>query len=141
MTQQYQRGLQELRRINPDHADESIEELKRICPDLAEYFVTFGFGEVYSRPALDAKTKALVAIGSLTALGYCEGFLKTHVQGAIHAGCSREEILEVVIQSIVFIGFPAALAALRIVTEAFATNTTSHKTPNMGRGRKSKSMP
>lgn len=126
MSQQYQRGLQELRKINPN-ADASIEELKRVCPDLAEYFVTFGFGEIYSRPVLDAKTKALVAIGSLVALGYCEGFLRTHVQGALHAGCTREEIQEVIIQNIIFTGFPTALVGLRIVTEAFGSALTKER--------------
>jgi 4-carboxymuconolactone decarboxylase len=129
MNQQYQRGLQELQKINPSHALQSVEELKRISPDIAEYFVSFGHGEIYSRNILDPKTKALVVVASLIGLGNCDGYLQTQVLGALHAGCTREQIVEVALQNIQLIGFPNTLLALKNIQEAFASESSQDHPP------------
>ncbi len=127
MSEQFKRGLKELIRIDPEHGEASIEELQRLCPDFAEYFVTMAFGEIYSRDALDAKTKALVSIANLVALGHCDGFLRTQILGAKNAGCSRDEVIEVMIQSIIYSGFPKALLGLKMAVEVFARAAPASK--------------
>ena len=119
MSENYRRGLKEITRIDPKRGAELVRELKKISPDFAEYFVEFAFGTVYARDVLDPKTKELVAIASLTVIGHCQNHLRTHIAAAFRAGCTKEEIVEVIIQSAVYVGFPSALSALKLVKDFF----------------------
>ena len=122
MSELYRRGLKEITRIDPEGGADFIEELRKASPDLSEYFVEFGFGEIYARDVLDAKTKALIAISSLVCIGHCQSHLKILILGAIRAECSKEEIIETIIQSVAHVGFPSALLAMKTAAEAFRSN-------------------
>ncbi len=119
MSELYRRGLKEITRIDPERGAELVRELKKISPDFAEYFVEFAFGTIYARDVLDPKTKELIAIASLAAIGHCQNHLRTHISAAFRAGCTKEEIVEVIIQSAVYVGFPSALSALKLVKDFF----------------------
>jgi 4-carboxymuconolactone decarboxylase len=119
MSRPYQKGLEEISRIDPEYGPAFVKELEQLSPDFADYFVEFAFGRVYARSALEPKCKELLAIAYLTALGHGSAHLKLHISGALHAGCSREQITEVVIQSVIYVGFMRALAALHLVKEVF----------------------
>jgi 4-carboxymuconolactone decarboxylase len=93
--------------------------LEATSPDLARLLVEFPFGEIYSRPGLDLKTRELAVIAALAALGNARPQLKMHIHGAINVGCTRTEILEVLLMMTVFAGFPAALNAMDAAREAF----------------------
>jgi 4-carboxymuconolactone decarboxylase len=97
-----------------------IEALAPIAPDFARYLIEFPFGDIYSRPALDLKTREIATIAALAALGNAQPQLKVHIEGALNVGCSREEIVEVFMQMAVYAGFPAALNALFAAREVFA---------------------
>ncbi len=139
MSEQYKRGLKELLRIDSEHGEESIEELKRISPDFAEYFVSFNAGEIRAREVLDGRAKTLIAMINLVALGHCDGFLRTEIKGARGAGWSREEIIEVMIQCIVYLGFPKALLGLKMAVEVFAKEKPPASPKSKGKVAKSKS--
>jgi 4-carboxymuconolactone decarboxylase len=119
MSKLYRKGLEEIRRIDPECGPAFVNELEQLSPDFADYFVEFAFGRVYARTTLEPKCKELLAIAYLTALGHGSAHLKLHISGAVHAGCSREEITEVVIQSVIYVGFMRTLAALHLVKEVF----------------------
>ena len=89
-----------------------IAALADIAPDLGKYVIEFGFGDVYSRPGLDVKSRELATIAALTALGHAQPQLAVHLHAALNVGCSREEIIEVIIQMALYAGFPAALNAM-----------------------------
>jgi 4-carboxymuconolactone decarboxylase len=95
--------------------------LQDLAPDLARYIIEFGFGDVYARGVLTLKEREIATVAALTALGTAQPQLRVHLHGALNVGCSREEIVEVLIQMAVYAGFPAALngmAALReVLTE------------------------
>jgi 4-carboxymuconolactone decarboxylase len=93
--------------------------LEVTSPDLARLLVEFPFGEIYSRPGLDLKTRELAVIAALAALGNARPQLKMHIHGALNVGCTRTEILEVLLMMTVFAGFPAALNAMDAAREAF----------------------
>lgn len=93
--------------------------LEATSPDLARLLVEFPFGEIYSRPGLDLKTRELAVIAALAALGNARPQLKMHIHGALNVGCTRAEILEVLLMMTVFAGFPAALNAMDAAREAF----------------------
>lgn len=118
--ERYKRGLKKLAEIDGDAGQKVIEALKDISPDLAQYTIEFPFGDIYSRPGLDLKSREIATIAALTALGNAVPQLKVHLHAALNVGCSQEEIKEVIIQMAVYAGFPAALNAMLLAKEVFA---------------------
>ena len=121
MSNRYQRGLEKLEEIDAEQGDRVIASLADIAPDFARYVVEFPFGDIYSRPGLDLRTRELVTVAALTAMGTAPGQLRIHIHGALNVGCSRTEILEAIIHMVVFAGFPAALNGLAAAREVFAS--------------------
>jgi 4-carboxymuconolactone decarboxylase len=119
MPDAYLKGLQEITSIDPECGPAFVEELKNISPDFAEYFVGFAFGKIHARTVFDSKLKELIAIATLIALGESKSYLPLRIQAARRAGCSKEEIIEVIIQGIGHVGFTKALIALHLVKEAY----------------------
>lgn len=119
-TARFQQGWQQLNAIDGAAGAQVIASLQDIAPDLARYVIEFPFGDIYSRPGLDLKSREIATIAALTALGNAKPQLKVHLQAALNVGCSREEIIEVVIQMAVYAGFPAALNGMTAVKEVFA---------------------
>ena len=78
-----------------------------------------GFGDIYSRPQLDLRTREIATIASLATLGCAQPQLKVHIEAALNVGCTREEIVEVFMQMALYAGFPAALNALFAAREIF----------------------
>ncbi len=115
----YERGLKKLNEIDAKVGEQLIERLKDISPDLARYIIEFPFGDVYSRPGLDLRSREIVTIAALTALGNAVSQLKVHINGALNVGVSPQEIIEIIIQMAVYAGFPAALNAMYAAKEVF----------------------
>ena len=120
--ERYQRGLEKLAEIDGQQGQKVIDSLADIAPDFAQYLIEFPFGDIYSRPGLDLRTRELVTVAALTALGNAAPQLKVHLHAALNVGCSREEIVEVIIQMAVYAGFPAALNGLFAAKEVFGSN-------------------
>lgn len=115
----YKRGLEKLEEISPGAAARTAESLNDIAPDMVRYLMEFVFGEISSRPGLDMKAREITAVASLATLGTAPNQLKVHIKGALNCGCSRDEIVEVLMQVLVYAGFPAALTGLRLAKEVF----------------------
>ncbi len=81
-------------------------------PDLAELITRVAYDEVFARPGLDLRTRELLAVAILTALGEVDQ-LPTHLRGALLVGASEEELRETLIHTAMFAGFPRSLAAMR----------------------------
>lgn len=119
MKDRYDLGLKKLKEIDGDAGEKVIESLKDIAPDLAKYTIEFPFGDIYSRPNLDLKSREIATVAALTALGNAEPQLKVHINAALNVGCSKEEIIEIIIQMAVYAGFPAALNGMFAAKEIF----------------------
>ncbi|HIQ42031.1 MAG TPA: carboxymuconolactone decarboxylase family protein [Pseudomonas oleovorans] len=115
----YQRGLDKLKEIDGEAGERVVESLVGIAPDFARYLVEFPFGDIYSRPGLDLKSREIAVVAALTALGNAAPQLKVHVHGALNVGVSRTEIVETMMQMAVYAGFPAALNGLAVAREVF----------------------
>ena len=115
----YQRGWEKLKEVDGEAGERVIESLKDIAPDFARYLIEFPFGDIYSRPALDLKSREIAVVAALTALGHAAPQLKVHIHGALNVGCTRQEVVEVIIQMAVYAGFPAALNGLFAAKEVF----------------------
>lgn len=100
--------------------DHALKGLAATSPDLVRCLVELPFGDIYPRTGLDLKTREMLTAAALTVLGYAQSELKEHIRGALTVGCSREEILEIILQMAVYAGFPAALEAVKTAADAFA---------------------
>jgi 4-carboxymuconolactone decarboxylase len=121
----FERGLAKLREIDGEAGQRVIEALKDIAPDLARYTIEFPFGDIYQRPGLDLRSREIATVAALTALGTAQPQLKVHIHGALNVGCTRTEIVEIVIQMAVYAGFPAALNGMFAAQEVFAERDTN----------------
>lgn len=116
----YERGRQKMKEINSEAANLVVESLKDIAPDMARYVIEFPFGDVLSRPGLDLKAREIATVAALTALGNAAPQLKFHIHAALNVGCTREEVVEILIQMAVYAGFPASLNGIFLAKEVFA---------------------
>lgn len=119
-SERYQQGWQKLKEIDGKAGEKVIDSLQNIAPDLARYVIEFPFGDIYSRPGLDLKSREIATVAALTALGNAQPQLKVHIHAALNVGCTPEEIVELVMQMSVYAGFPAALNGMTIVKQVFA---------------------
>ncbi|MBM7783946.1 carboxymuconolactone decarboxylase family protein [Tenggerimyces flavus] len=116
----YAHGFEVLKSIDGEAGERVVESLQDVNPELAHQVVAWGFGEIYSRPALQPRDRQLVTIGMLTALGGCEPQLEVHVNAALNVGLTAEEIVEAMLHSAGYCGFPRALNATFVAKKVFA---------------------
>ena len=116
----FERGLKKLAEVDGAAGERVINSLRDIAPDFARYLVEFPFGDIYSRPGLDLKTREIATISALTALGNASPQLKVHIHAALNVGSTKEEIVETIMQMAVYAGFPAALNGLFAARDVFA---------------------
>jgi 4-carboxymuconolactone decarboxylase len=120
MTEAYERGLQTRREILGDaHADRVAATLDDVTTPFQDLVTRYGWGEVWSRPGLDRRTRSMITLAMLTALNRPHA-LRLHLKGALNNGVSREEIVEVLLQAAVYCGAPAAEEGIRLAREVFA---------------------
>jgi 4-carboxymuconolactone decarboxylase len=115
----YRRGWEKLKEIDGEAGERVIASLQDIAPGLARYTIEFPFGDIYSRPGLDLKSREIATVAALTALGNAASQLQVHIHAALNVGCTRTEIVKVIIQMAVYAGFPAALNVMFAAREVF----------------------
>ncbi|EGM68136.1 carboxymuconolactone decarboxylase family protein [Shewanella sp. HN-41] len=121
----YVQGLAKLTEIDGEAGEKVIGSLANICPDLGKYIIEYPFGDIYQREGLDLRTRELVTVAALTALGHCQPQLNVHINGALNVGCAPQEIVEVILQMSVYAGFPAALNGMFVAKSVFAERELS----------------
>ena len=125
--QRYQKGWKTLKKINSQSGERILKSLKDISPDMARFVIEFPYGDIYSRPGLNIKTRELITIASLTTLGFATEQLKAHIHNALNAGCKESEIVETIMQMSVYAGFPAALGGLSAAKQVFSERKSLKK--------------
>jgi 4-carboxymuconolactone decarboxylase len=118
----YIRGLQQLEAIDGEAGTRVIDSLADIAPDFARYLIEFPFGDIYSRPGLDLRSREIAVVAALTAMGHATPQLKVHIGAAINVGVTQNEVVEIIMQMAVYAGFPAALNGLFAAKEVFAAH-------------------
>lgn len=93
----------------------------KLAPDFFRYVAETAFGMIWSRPGLAIRDRSLVTVSQLAALGKSEE-LRAHLVGARNVGLSREELVEVLMQTAVYAGVPAAVEALRVAADVLGTD-------------------
>ena len=98
------------------HVDRAAAATTEVTADFQNLVTRYAWGEVWSRPGLARRDRSIAVLSSLIALRHWEEFAM-HVRAAITNGLTREEIVEVVLQSAVYAGVPSANHAFSIVNE------------------------
>lgn len=121
----YNRGMALLQKTQGENAGKFLKSLENIAPDLGRYAAEFAFGDIFSRPGLELKTREMISVAALTALGTAGPQLRAHIAAALRVGCTQQEIVEIIMQMAVYAGFPAALNGIQAAREVFAENTAT----------------
>ena len=118
-TDLFEKGL-EVRRavLGKDFVDKSISDADDFTRPLQELITEYCWGSVWARPGLPRKTRSLINLAMLTALNRPHE-VKLHLRGALNNGCSKEEIMEVFLQTAIYCGVPAAVDSFRTAKEFF----------------------
>jgi 4-carboxymuconolactone decarboxylase len=126
-TKRFAKGL-EVRRavLGADHVDKSLASVTDFMVDFQKLVTEYCWGEIWTRPGLDRKTRSMLNLAMLTALNRPHE-LRLHVRGALTNGLSRNEIKEIMLQACIYCGIPAGLDAFRVAAEVFAAVEAEEK--------------
>lgn len=118
--QRYQQGIEVRRAVLGDsHVDRSLSQLTPLNEEFQDFISRYAWGEIWTRPGLARHTCSLITIAMLIALNR-EAELRMHLKAAVNNGVTREEIKEVLMQSALYCGLPAANSAFHLAAEVFA---------------------
>jgi 4-carboxymuconolactone decarboxylase len=120
MSDSYERGL-EVRRavLGDEHVDRAIARTTDFTADFQDLITRYAWGEIWTRPGLDRRTRSCITLTALVAGGH-EHELPLHIRAALRNGLTPEEIKEVLLQTAIYCGVPAANAAFAIAQEVLA---------------------
>ena len=108
-------------RLHGGHSGEQLAESRQdICPDFLTMTMQWAFAGVLDRPGLDLATRELVVIACCVTQGYLLPQLRAHIEAALVAGASREQIVEAILQTMFYAGGAAVNNALGVAAEVFA---------------------
>jgi len=102
--------------LGEEHVDRARERTTSFTAPFQELLTRYAWGDVWARPGLDRRTRSMITLAALTALG-AENEIALHVRAALRNGVTREEIAEVLLHTAVYAGLPAANAAFAIAQQ------------------------
>jgi 4-carboxymuconolactone decarboxylase len=109
--ERYRRGVEILQLLSGNGVEQVTNRVAEVAPDFARMTIEFPFGDLYARGALDLRSREVAALAALAALGRMPQ-LRVHVAAALNLGLSRAEVVEILMQTAIYAGFPPALNAL-----------------------------
>ena len=109
--------------LGDEHVDRAIEGTTAFTADFQDLITRYAWGEIWSRPGLDRRTRSIVTITALVATGR-EHELAMHVRAGLRNGLTADEIKEVLLQAAVYCGVPAANSAFRVAQQVIREETT-----------------
>ncbi|MFD5473299.1 alpha/beta fold hydrolase [Streptomyces sp. NPDC127105] len=120
----YDSGLKIRREVLGDaYVDGALAEAEDFSGDFQEFLTRYAWGEIWDRPGLDRRTRSCVALTALVAGGQLQD-VAAHTRAALRTGLTPDEIKEVLLQTAVYCGIPAAGAAFRVAQQVIREETT-----------------
>jgi len=104
--------------LGDDHVDRAQASSTPLTRDFQDLITRYAWGEIWSRPGLDRRTRSCITVAMTVALNRPEE-LKLHLRGALRNGVTVDELREVLLQTAVYCGIPAANAAFRVAEDVF----------------------
>ena len=120
MSDSYERGM-EVRRavLGDEHVDRAIARTTDFTADFQDLITRYAWGEIWTRPGLDRRTRSCITLTALVAGGH-EQELAMHVRAALRNGLTADEIKEVMLQTAIYCGVPAANSAFAVAQDVLA---------------------
>ncbi|TMF84826.1 MAG: 4-carboxymuconolactone decarboxylase [Chloroflexi bacterium] len=114
-----ERGMKIRREVlGDDHVDRAQASSTPLTRDFQDLITRYAWGEIWSRPGLDRRTRSCITVAMTVALNRPEE-LALHLRGALRNGVTVDELREVLLQTAVYCGIPAANAAFRVAEDVF----------------------
>jgi 4-carboxymuconolactone decarboxylase len=104
--------------LGADYVDAAIASADDFTRPLQDMVTQYAWGDVWNRPGLDRRTRSMLNLAMLTALNRPHE-LRLHVRGALTNGVTKDEIREILLQSAIYCGMPAAIDGFRVAKEVF----------------------
>lgn len=118
--ERFDAGLEVRREVlGGTYVDASIAAADDVSAPLQKLITEWCWGEVWTRPGLERRTRSVLNLGMMMALNRSAEF-RLHVRGALNNGLTREEIVEIILQGAIYCGVPASLDAMRSAQAIFA---------------------
>ena|ERR1700716_3158024 len=120
MSEDQRRKGMEVRRavLGDEHVDRSMASKNPLTEEFQDLLTRYAWGEIWTRPGLDRRTRSCITVAMLVALNR-EEELVLHLRGALNNGVTQDEIKEVLLQSAIYCGIPAANTAFRVAAKVF----------------------
>lgn len=116
----FEKGLQTRREVlGSEYVDSSIKNAGDFNMPMQELVTEYAWNAIWNRPGLDRRSRSMINLAMLTALNRPHE-LKLHLKGAINNGLSKDEIREILMQTAIYCGVPAAIDSFRCAKEVFA---------------------
>ena len=116
MSDEHERGMEVRREVlGDDHVDNAIDKTTEFTKDFQELITRYAWGEIWTRPGLDRRMRSAITLTALIARGHFDE-LAMHIRAARRNGLSDDEIKEVLLQSAIYCGVPAANQAFAVAS-------------------------
>ena len=116
----YEQGMSVRRAVlGDDHVDRSLKNRNEFNQDFQDLITRYAWGEVWTRPGLPRHTRSLLTLAMMVALNRTDE-LRMHLRAAFNNGVTRNDIKEVLLQTAIYCGVPAANSAFHVAEEVFA---------------------
>jgi 4-carboxymuconolactone decarboxylase len=111
--------------LGAEHVEKSLGSADDFTRPMQELVTEYCWGEIWTRPGLDRRTRSFINVAMLTALNRPHE-IRLHVRGALNNGVTKKELMEVFMQCAIYCGIPAGMEAMRVAKEVF-TEIESNK--------------
>lgn len=118
--QRHEQGMKTRRAVLGDaHVDATLKNRTEFTDAFQDFITRYAWGEIWSRPGLPKETRSMLTLAMMVALNRPDE-LRMHLRAALNVGVTREQIQEVLLQSAIYCGLPAANSAFHIAMEVFS---------------------
>ncbi len=126
--ERYQQGMSMRRAVLGDaHVDRALQNRNEFNEAFQDLITRYAWGEIWTRPGLPRQTRSLITLAMMVALNRSDE-LRMHLRAAFNNGVTREEIKEVLLQTAIYCGVPAANSAFYLADEVFAEMKADRET-------------
>jgi 4-carboxymuconolactone decarboxylase len=109
-----ERGMSVRRQVlGEEHVDAAVERTSDFTAEFQDLITRYAWGEIWDRPGLDRRTRSAITLTALVARGQSDE-LELHIRAALRNGLTRDEIKEILLQSAIYCGVPAANSAFAV---------------------------
>jgi 4-carboxymuconolactone decarboxylase len=112
--------------LGDDHVDSALNRTTDFTADFQDLITRYVWGEIWARPGPDRRTRSTITLTALVALGRLEES-EIHVRAALRNGLSQDEIREILLQSAIYCGVPAANSAFAVAQSVLAAQDAEHE--------------